>query len=79
MAVNRIGREGDPSGGIEFWGGTFAADPFGRILAKASLDKEEILVVQCDPKRLEDTRRHWPFLRDRRIDAYGGLSQRMLD
>jgi N-carbamoylputrescine amidase len=79
MAVNRIGHEGPADGGIEFWGGSFAADPFGRILAKASPDREEILVVECDPKLVETTRQHWPFLRDRRIDAYGGLTRRFLD
>ncbi|QDV38190.1 carbon-nitrogen hydrolase [Tautonia plasticadhaerens] len=76
--VNRIGHEGDPAGGIEFWGGTFLADPFGRILAKAGPDTEEILVVECDPKLMETTRRHWPFLRDRRIDAYTPIVERFL-
>jgi N-carbamoylputrescine amidase len=79
MAINRIGHEGPEDGGIEFWGGTFAADPFGRILARASRDREEILVVTCDPKLVETTRQHWPFLRDRRIDAYGGITQRLID
>ncbi len=79
MAVNRIGHEGPTDGGIEFWGGSFASDPFGRILAKASPDREEVVVVTCDPKLVETTRRHWPFLRDRRIDAYGGLTQRLID
>ncbi len=79
MAVNRIGHEGPADGGIEFWGGTFAADPFGRVIARAAADREEVLVVECDPGLIEDTRRHWPFLRDRRIDAYGGISQRMSD
>ena len=79
MAVNRIGHEGPSDGGIEFWGGSFAADPFGRILAKASPDREEILVVTCDPKLVETTRRHWPFLRDRRIDAYGGITKRLIE
>jgi N-carbamoylputrescine amidase len=76
MAINRIGHEGPSTGGIEFWGGTFAADPFGRVIARASADQEEILVVTCDPHLVEDTRRHWPFLRDRRIDAYGSITQR---
>jgi N-carbamoylputrescine amidase len=79
MAVNRIGHEGPADGGIEFWGSSFAADPFGRMLAKASPDREEILVVTCDPKAVEETRRHWPFLRDRRIDAYGGITQRLIE
>ncbi|RUL89653.1 carbon-nitrogen hydrolase [Tautonia sociabilis] len=76
--VNRIGHEGDPAGGLEFWGGTFLADPFGRILAKAGHDSEEVLVVECDPKLVETTRRHWPFLRDRRIDAYAPIVERFL-
>jgi N-carbamoylputrescine amidase len=79
MAVNRIGHEGPTDGGIEFWGGTFAADPFGRVLARASRDQEEVLVVKCDPALVETTRQHWPFMRDRRIDAYGGITQRWLD
>jgi N-carbamoylputrescine amidase len=74
-APNRVGREG----GLQFWGGSFIADPFGRILAKASHDEEEILVAECDLGLIEETRRNWPFLRDRRIDAYGGLVQRFLD
>ena len=76
--VNRIGHEGDPAAGIEFWGGTFLADPFGRVLAQAGLDTEEVLVVACDPKLQETTRRHWPFLRDRRIDAYAPIVERFL-
>src|SRR6201996_3038922 len=67
------------SSGIEFWGGSFIADPFGRILAKASHDKEEILIADLDTKLLEITRQHWPFLRDRRIDAYEGIAKRFLD
>jgi N-carbamoylputrescine amidase len=78
-AVNRIGHEGPSSGGIEFWGGSFIADPFGRVLARAGQDTEEVLVVECDPTLSETTRRHWPFLRDRRIDAYGPIVQRFLD
>jgi N-carbamoylputrescine amidase len=84
--VNRVGHEqGDvrgnrvPGKGIEFWGGSFLADPFGRVIAKASHDKEEILIAEIDPALLEDTRRNWPFLRDRRIDAYGQITQRFLD
>jgi N-carbamoylputrescine amidase len=79
MAINRIGHEGPLDGGIEFWGGTFAADPFGRVIARASVDREEVLIVECDPTLIEDTRRHWPFLRDRRIDAYGAITQRFSD
>jgi len=77
-AVNRTGYEGTPESGLEFWGNSFVADPFGRVLAQASSDKEEILVVECDPQRCEETRRNWPFLRDRRIDAYQPILQRWL-
>jgi N-carbamoylputrescine amidase len=65
--------------GLEFWGGSFIVDPFGRVLAKASHDKEEILTAELDPRLIEITRQHWPFLRDRRIDSYGGLTRRFLD
>jgi len=78
-AVNRVGHEGPPDGGLEFWGGSFLADPFGRILARAGQEAEEILIATCDPKLQEETRRNWPFLRDRRIDAYAPLTQRFLD
>ncbi len=78
-AVNRIGHEGPAGGGLEFWGGSFLADPFGRIIAQASQDNEEILIATCDPKLQEETRRNWPFLRDRRIDAYAPITQRFLD
>lgn len=78
-AVNRIGHEGPLDGGIEFWGGSFLADPFGRVLARAGRDSEEVLTVSCDPRLIEETRRHWPFLRDRRIDAYGPITERFLD
>jgi N-carbamoylputrescine amidase len=84
--VNRVGFEdGDIRGnkaagkGLEFWGGSFIADPFGRVMAKASHDKEEILVGDVDARVIEDTRRNWPFLRDRRIDSYGMITRRMLD
>ena len=75
-AVNRVGFEGPPASGLEFWGHSFVSDPFGRVLAEASADKEEILIVECDPKRVEETRRNWPFLRDRRIDAYSPILDR---
>ncbi|MBX6316271.1 MAG: carbon-nitrogen hydrolase [Isosphaeraceae bacterium] len=78
-AVNRVGHEGPKEGGLEFWGRSFVADPFGRILAQGGTNTEEVLVVTCDPKLQEETRRHWPFLRDRRIDAYGPIVQRFLD
>src|SRR5450432_2151851 len=77
-AVNRVGFEGPPDKGLEFWGASFVSDPFGRILAEASHDKEEILVVECDPAVMEEVRRGWPFLRDRRIDAYGPILNRFL-
>jgi N-carbamoylputrescine amidase len=75
-AINRVGHEGAEDGGIEFWGRSFVADPFGRILAQASSEGEEIVLARCDPQVQEQTRRHWPFLRDRRIDAYGGILKR---
>ncbi len=85
-AVNRVGHEhGDIRGnraegpGLEFWGGSFLADPFGRIVAKAAHDREEILIGEVDLGLLENTRRNWPFLRDRRIDAYAPIVNRFLD
>jgi N-carbamoylputrescine amidase len=91
--VNRVGLEhgevklanGDVLGnriegpGLEFWGGSFLADPFGRIIAKASHNAEEILLGEIDLRLIEETRRNWPFLRDRRIDAYAPITQRFLD
>ncbi len=77
-AVNRVGFEGTPERGLEFWGNSFVADPFGVLVAEASNDKEEILVVECDRRRIEEVRRNWPFLRDRRIDFYGGITERWL-
>ncbi len=77
-AVNRTGFEGAPDRGLEFWGGSFIADPFGRVVAQASHDKEEILLADVDPRVIDETRRNWPFLRDRRIDAYGPILNRML-
>ncbi|HKA35508.1 MAG TPA: carbon-nitrogen hydrolase [Thermoanaerobaculia bacterium] len=65
--------------GIEFWGTSFVADPQGVVVAEASTDREEILVAEVDPDRIEDVRRNWPFLRDRRIDAYSGITRRFLD
>jgi N-carbamoylputrescine amidase len=78
-AVNRVGYEGPPDHGLEFWGSSFIADPFGQVIAQASCDQEEILIAECDPRRMEDVRRNWPFLRDRRIDAYAPILQRWLD
>jgi len=80
--VNRVGFEGKPEGGdagLEFWGNSFVADASGQVMAEASNDKEEILVVECDPEKSEETRRNWPFFRDRRIDAFGGLMERWLE
>ena len=77
-AVNRVGFEGPPEHGLEFWGGSFVSDPFGRVVAEASHTEESILVVECDPQSIDETRRNWPFLRDRRIDAYGPITSRML-
>jgi N-carbamoylputrescine amidase len=80
VAVNRVGHEVPACGdGIEFWGSSFACDPFGVVLAQASIDQEETLVVDIDLKRIEQVRRNWPFLRDRRIDAYEGIMKRFLD
>ena len=82
-AANRIGHElppdGDTTGGIEFWGQSFAYDPFGRLLKRASHDKEEVVIVKCDRKLMEEVRRNWPFFRDRRIDAYQNIVKRVND
>ena len=75
-AVNRVGFEGPKEQGLEFWGNSFVADPFGKLIAEASNDKEEVMVVECDTAKAEETRRHWPFLRDRRIDAFEPILQR---
>jgi len=75
---NRVGHEDEPgTNGIEFFGNSFIADPFGRLLASAGTDTE-ILIAKCDPRLIEDTRRNWPFLRDRRIDAYAPILSRYL-
>ncbi len=79
--VNRVGFEGGYAKGdtgLDFWGNSFVADPFGQTVAEAANDKEEILVVECDSAKSEDTRRNWPFLRDRRIDAYQPILKRWL-
>jgi len=84
-AVNRVGLERPGGGGgatldgIEFWGSSFLADPFGAIVAEAPQDREAILVAEVDLARIEEVRRGWPFLRDRRIDAYSGLGSRFID
>lgn len=82
VAVNRVGFEPDPSGqtnGIMFWGGSFVAGPQGEFLFRASNNEEEETIVEVDMKRSENVRRWWPFLRDRRIDYYDGITKRFLD
>ena len=74
-AANRVGMEGD----IEFWGASFVSDPSGNLLARGSHDREETLLVECDRGMIDVVRTHWPFLRDRRIDAYGALTRRYID
>jgi N-carbamoylputrescine amidase len=73
--TNRVGQEDR----LQFWGASFVADPFGRILARAGHEREELVIARCDLRLIEQTRRHWPFLRDRRVDAYAGLLQRFAD
>jgi N-carbamoylputrescine amidase len=84
--VNRVGDEqGDVRGnraegkGLQFWGGSFLADPFGRVIAEAGHDKEEILIAEVNLKTIEEIRRNWPFLRDRRIDSYAPITKRLID
>jgi N-carbamoylputrescine amidase len=81
-AVNRVGLEMPNQGGgtgIEFWGSSFVAGPFGQVLTQAPTDAEAVLVAEIDPARIEATRRGWPFFRDRRIDAFGPLVERWRD
>jgi len=83
-AVNRVGHErardaGADDPGIEFWGGSFASDPFGVVVKEASRTDEETLIVPCDLGYQETVRQHWPFLRDRRIDAYAPITKRYID
>ena len=80
-AVNRVGHEKPAEGGdgIEFWGSSFICDPLGVVLAEASMDQEEIIIAEVNVSRVEDVRRNWPFLRDRRVDAYDGLTKRFRD
>ena len=80
-AVNRVGVERlDGQGaGLEFWGHSFIADPFGVVVAEAPADQEALLIAEVDLARVEEVRRNWPFLRDRRVDAYGGIEDRFLD
>jgi N-carbamoylputrescine amidase len=77
-AVNRVGHEGESGGGIEFWGGSFVADPGGTLLVKGG-SGDEVLIAACDLGKVDASRTHWPFLRDRRIDAYQDLTRRYLD
>jgi N-carbamoylputrescine amidase len=79
-AVNRVGLErlDDRGAGIEFWGSSFVADPFGVVVAEAPTDREATVTVEVDLAHIEDVRRNWPFLRDRRIDAYAGIDARYL-
>jgi len=82
---NRVGFEtgnirgnAAPGKGLQFWGGSFIADPFGQVIAQAPYDREAVLVAEVDIRRMEDVRRNWPFWRDRRVDAYAGITQRFL-
>ncbi|MBX3421456.1 MAG: carbon-nitrogen hydrolase [Pirellulaceae bacterium] len=74
-AANRVGVEG----GLQFWGASFVADPHGQLLRRASHTEEEIILVACDLNSIDSVRTHWPFLRDRRVDAYGDLTKRFID
>jgi N-carbamoylputrescine amidase len=74
-APNRVGKEGT----VEFWGGSFICDPFGEVIAQARHDRQEVLFAECDLSKVEETRQHWPFLRDRRIDAYQRITERLID
>ncbi|MBI4501367.1 MAG: carbon-nitrogen hydrolase [Gemmatimonadetes bacterium] len=79
-AANRVGHERAEGGeGIEFWGSSFLCDPFGVVIAEGPVDREAIVIGEVDLARIEETRRGWPFLRDRRVDAYGGIGSRFLD
>lgn len=79
VSVNRTGHEGDPAGGIEFWGQSFVSDPQGTVLVRAPVDEPAVLVQPLDLGMLDIQRTHWPFLRDRRIDAYGEITRRFID
>jgi N-carbamoylputrescine amidase len=78
-AINRVGHEGDAAAGLEFWGASFVSDPFGVVMKRASHEREELVLATCHRSRIEDVRRNWPFLRDRRIDAFGDITKRMID
>ena len=77
--ANRVGHEGDPQGGIDFWGQSFVSDPSGQLVTKGSVEREEIVMAECDFGKLDVQRTHWPFLRDRRIDAYQDLTKRLVE
>jgi N-carbamoylputrescine amidase len=79
VSVNRTGYEGSPESGIEFWGQSFVSAPDGSVLARAAPDTEEMMVVMCDLECINEMRVQWPFLRDRRIDAYGHITRRYID
>jgi len=79
-AVNRVGHEAPAGGdGIEFWGQSFICAPSGEIIAQGSVDREEIITADIDWRRVDEYRTHWPFLRDRRVDAYAGIQERVID
>jgi N-carbamoylputrescine amidase len=78
-SVNRVGHEGTTPGGIEFWGASFVCDPGGTVLARSPHDQEETLITACDLQKVDTVRTHWPFLRDRRVEAYQDLTSRYLD
>jgi N-carbamoylputrescine amidase len=77
VSVNRVGFE--QNGAMKFWGGSFVSNPFGNLLAKASHDNEEVVVVEIDTQKTDSYRTHWPFMRDRRIDSYGDIIKRFID
>ena len=84
--MNRVGHETgnvrgqqSPGAGLDFWGTSFLCDAFGTVIAEAPADREEILIGEVDLRKLEDVRRNWPFLRDRRIDSYAPITNRLLD
>ncbi|WP_322816973.1 carbon-nitrogen hydrolase [Chloroflexus sp.] len=79
VSINRTGHEGDPAGGIEFWGQSFVSDPSGTVIVRAPVDEPAVLVAPIDLAKIDVQRTHWPFLRDRRIDAYGEITRRYLD
>ena len=79
VSINRTGHEGDPAGGIEFWGQSFVSDPSGTVIVRAPVDEPAVLVAPIDLAKIDVQRTHWPFLRDRRIDAYSEITRRYLD